>query len=106
MSNVLVVYKNRTNIVPVSVGFDVSGETFTSQIRLDPDEESLLLATWDVTFETDGTDGNLILTLDAADTSDIEVLRGWMDMKRDSAGSPLPVFERALEVEFRKAVTV
>jgi hypothetical protein len=87
------------------MGFDVSSDVMTSQIRLEPDKNSLVLATWDVAFDSDGTDGELILTLEYTDLDDIAALRGWMDIKRDSGGSPLPVFARPLEVEFIRAVT-
>lgn len=99
----LVVYKNRTNTVPVSLGIDVSADTLTSEIR---SSTGVLIATWTVSFAGDGSDGELILTLDNAVTSAITHPTGLMDIKRVSAGEPLPVFERALEVEFRDQVTV
>ena len=99
----LVVYKNRTNIIPVSMGFDISGDTITSEIRT---AAGVLIATWSVAFAGDGTDGELIFTLDNSALSAVTHQTGVMDIKRVSAGEPLPVFERALEVEFRDAVTV
>lgn len=98
----LVVYKNRTNIVNASLGYDVSGDTITSEIRTESD---VLIATWTVTFDGDGTDGELVLTLDNSITSAIEYSRGLMDMKRVSAGEPFAVFDKAIEVEFRETVT-
>jgi len=106
VSNVLVVHRSRTNIVTCNLGFDISTDTFTSQIRLEPDEDALLIATWAVEFTTDGTDGDLTLTLTDDDVDNIHVRRGWMDIKRDSGGLTLPVFDRPLEVEFRGVVTV
>lgn len=104
MSNdTLVVYKNRTNIVPVSLGIDVSDDTITSEIRSAND---VLIATWSVTFASDGTDGELIFTLDNSAVSSITHQTGLMDIKRVSGGEPLPVFERPIEVEFRNAITV
>lgn len=104
VSNTLAVYKNRTNIVQVSLGFDCSLETITSQIRSEPEQAAPLIVEWDVEFETDGTDGNLILTLTDTAVADIPYRRGWMDMLR-MPGS-LPVFADPIEVEFRGTVTV
>jgi hypothetical protein len=106
MASVLNVYKQRMNIVTVSLGMDVSGETFTSQIRTEPDQDAELIAEWAVAFDTNGTDGELILTLTETDVADIELRRGWMDIKRNSSGASLPVFDRPLEVDFIGAVTV
>ena len=103
--NKVIVHKNRTNTISLDLGFDVSGDTITSEIRTEADHESTLLATWVVTFETDGTDGKLILTLDNTFTGQIDVDSGFMDIKRISAGEPLPVLDRPLEVEFRGTVT-
>jgi|SRR5580765_174129 len=105
MSNEVVVHKGRTNIIRVRLGIDVSADTITSQIRSEPDVESPLLAEWDVSFETDGTDGNLILLLDDLITGQIAADGGFMDLNRVSGGEPLPVFDRPLEVSFRGTVT-
>lgn len=102
----LVVYKGRTARVPVSLGFDVSDDTITSEIRVDKNFESELIATWDVEFLTDGTDGELILTLDDSVTAVIEKATGYMDLKRVSNGEPLPVFDDPLEVLFKNTITV
>jgi hypothetical protein len=98
----LVVYKGRTNIVNVSLGYDVSGDVITSEIRTEGDA---LIATWTVVFDGDGTDGELVLTLDNTITSAIEYSRGLMDFKRVSSGEPFAVIDKAIEVEFREAVT-
>lgn len=105
MSNEVVVHKGRTNVIRVHMGIDVSGDTITSEIRAEPDQESDLIATWGVTFETDGSDGELILTLDDSVTSAIEADAGYMDLKRVTAGEPVPVFDRPLDVTFRGTVT-
>lgn len=99
------VHKGRTVIVPVSLGFDVSGETFTSDIRVAPNLTSTLIASWNVSFETDGTDGELILLLDDEVTTEITQSVGYMDIKRLSGGEPLPVFNKPLEVSFLNAIT-
>lgn len=102
----LIVHKGRTNIVPVSLGFDVSNDDLTSEIRVNKDPESTLLATWTVSFASDGTDGELILTLDDSVTSEIEKSTGYMDIKRVTAGEPVSVFDEPIEVLFRNVITV
>ncbi len=58
----IVVHKGRTTVVSVSVGVDVSQDTITSEIRDGKSQSADLIATWVVSFVTDGTDGALILT--------------------------------------------
>ena len=106
MSGELVVHRNRTNIVPLGLGFDVSGDTITSQIRVEPGEADPPLAEWTVTFATDGTDGEIVLTLLEEDVSAIDVNYGYMDLKRVSGGEPLSVFLEPLKVHFQGVVTV
>lgn len=101
----VVVQKGRTVVVPVSLGFNVSQDIITSEIRVDPSYESELIATWDVTFDTDGTDGELVLTLDDEVTTEIEQSVGYMDLKRVAGGEPLAIFNAPLEVSFIDAVT-
>lgn len=105
MSNQVIVHKNRTNTIIVRLGMDISADLFTSEIRTEPNVEGVLVASWNVSFDTDGTDGNLRLVLDNTITSDIDVDSGYMDIKRVSVGEPLPVFDRPLEVVFVGAVT-
>lgn len=102
MSNTVVVYKGRTNILNVALGVDVSADTITSEIR---SGGGSLIATWTVTFDGDGTSGDIILTLDNSVTTGITYATGLMDIKRVSNGEPLPVFDRPLEVEFRETIT-
>jgi hypothetical protein len=105
MSNEVIVHKGRTNVLEVRLGIDISADTFTSEIRTQPDQGSTLIASWTVTFSTDGTDGNLKLVLDDAITSTIDENSGYMDLKRVSGGEPIPVFDKPLEVVFRGTVT-
>lgn len=105
MSGELVVYKNRTNTITVSLGINVAGDVITSEIRAEPDVASPLLMTWTVAFATDGTDGELILSVDDNATAQIKANSGYMDLKRVTGGEPVPVFDRPVEVEFRGAVT-
>lgn len=105
MPQSITIHRNRTNIIPVSLGFDVSGDTFSSEIRKERDATSLKLAEFVVTFDTDGVDGELILTLDDAVVNLITAHRGYMDIKRVSSGEPLAVFDEPLEVFFKGSVT-
>jgi hypothetical protein len=102
----VVVHKGRTVILPVSLGFDVSQDIFTSEIRVEEDSLSVLIATWIVSFETNGVDGELILRLDNSVTSLITKSVGYMDLKRVTGGEPVPVFDEPLEVLFKDTVTV
>lgn len=99
----LEVYKNRTNRVTVRLGIDVSGDTITSEIRTATGE---LIAEWTVTFDSDGTDGVLILTLLYSELTSVEYSEGLMDFKRVSGGHPLPVIKEPIEVKFVDSVTV
>lgn len=101
----VIVHRGRTVIVPVSLGFNVSQDTITSEIRVEPSSSSDLIATWDVSFATNGADGELILTLDDAITAEIEQSVGYMDLKRVAGGEPLPIFSAPLEVSFVDVVT-
>ena len=105
MSNEVIVHKGRTNVLEVRLGIDVSTDTFTSEIRTQPDQAASLIATWTVAFVTDGSDGLLKLTLDDSVTAGIAELAGYMDLKRVSGGEPIPVFDKPLEVVFRGTVT-
>lgn len=105
MSNKIIVHKGRTNILQVNLGMNVSTDTFTSEIRAEPTQESPLLATWVVSFVTNGSDGKLKLTLDNVITDQIAANNGYMDLKRVSNGEPVPVFDMPLEVSFRGTVT-
>jgi hypothetical protein len=102
MSDILVVHTGRTVVVPVSLGINVAGDTITSDIRT---ASGVLIASWVVTFDGDGTDGEIILTLDNSVTMAITYPNGFMDLKRISGGEPYAIFDRKLEVEFRKSVT-
>jgi len=104
MSNKIIIHKNRTNKVVIDLGIDVSADTITSEIRAEQDHTSQLIATFVVAFESDGTDGRLVLTLDNSVTG-ITVDSGYMDLKRVSAGEPLPVLDKPLEVRFQGTVT-
>lgn len=101
--SVLKVYKRRFNQILVSLNMDITTDVITSQIRLEPDQDSILLATWDIDVE-DADTGECIFTMDLTD-EDLEAKRGWMDIKRLSGGIAYPVFDESLEVYFVGTVT-
>lgn len=105
MSSKIIVHKGRTNTLAVSLGIDVTADTFTSQIRAEPEQTSELIATWVVTKKTTGADGELILKLDDTVTATIKATSGYMDLKRMNGGEPIAVFDQPLEVIFRGTVT-
>jgi len=105
MASQIFVYKNRTNIITVSLGMNVQNDTFTSEIRKEKNSSSTLLATWTVSFVTNGTDGMLKLTLDNSQLANITRSNGFMDIKRTTSGEPVPVFDDPIEVIFREVVT-
>jgi hypothetical protein len=75
------------------------------EIRAARSPSSRLIATWAVSFKTDGSDGWLILTLDDSDSTSITDRIGYMDLKRVTAGEPVSMLDEPLQVEFRKVVT-
>lgn len=103
MPEPLIVYKNRTNRVTCDLGIDVSGDVLTSEIRSETGE---LIAEWDIVFDSDGTDGKLILTMIDTVAANITAETGLMDMKRFTGGQPLQAWADTIEVQFQKVVTV
>lgn len=105
MARPIKITKGRTKRITLNVGVDVSADTFTSQIRADKTSTSDLLATWAISFATDGTDGELILTLDNSLTQNIVHTNGYMDVKRTTGGEPVDVFDDPLPVTFQEPIT-
>lgn len=105
MAAQIFVYKNRTNIITVNLGVNVQNDTFASQIRAEKNNTSELLATWVVSFVTDGSDGLLKLTIDNSQLTSITRQNGFMDIKRTTTGEPVPVFDDPVEVIFREVIT-
>jgi len=105
MGKAVIVHKGRTNTLQVNLGVDVSTDTITSEIRSEPEISSPLIAAWSVAYATDGTDGEMIFTLDNTITEQITASSGFMDVKRVSGGEPLSVFDKPLEVIFQGSVT-
>lgn len=105
MSDAILVHKGRYNTIEIHMNEDVSGDTFTSEIRTHPTQEATLIATWAVAYATDGTDGILKLLMDEDASGGIEETSGYMDLKRVSSGVPYAVFDAPLEVTFVGSVT-
>lgn len=102
MTDKLIVFKDRTNIVQVSLGMNVSDDTITSQIRA---YDGTFIANWQVDFDNDGSDGELIFTIDDSALVGVIYQAGRMDIKRVSNGEPYPVGDELIEVDFRDSVT-
>jgi hypothetical protein len=100
MSDYITVYKGRTKVLPVTLGKDVSKAKFKADIRVSQDPSSALVSTWSVLFATDGTDGELLLTLDRSVTMEIDRVRGYMFLRKLTDREPIHVFEPPLEVRF------
>jgi hypothetical protein len=100
----VLVYKNRTNVLRVSLGYDVSADTFESEIREKATVDSTLIATWSASFLTDGTDGELVLTCDNSQLGAVTQKSGYMDIKRISNGEPLALYA-PVKVTFIDTVT-
>ncbi len=96
----IIVTRGKTVILPVSLSFNVAQDTITSDIRVDTDQTSPIIASWIVSFLNDGTEGELILTLDVSVTTAITQSLGYMDLKRVSSGEVLNLFDEPLEVIF------
>lgn len=105
--NPVIVYKGRLTTVEVSLEIDFSDddEVPSSQIRSEPKATGTLLAEWTVTYATDGSDGELIMTIDDS-PGEIVANEGYMDLKRVVGGNAVPVFEHIIPVLFRSSVTV
>jgi hypothetical protein len=101
-------YHRMTNVVLVDLGYDVSGDILTSQIRRGTHVTTEKVADWTVEFVTDGTDGKLRLTIDDSVEVDPTTDMGYMDMKRmigGANGEPVPVFDGPILVNFVDVVT-
>lgn len=104
-TNPVLVFKGMFTEVRVSLGYDVSNDTFASQIRVGRSQDTGLIADWICSFVTDGSDGELVLTMTPEVSSLITHTQGYMDVKRVTEGRPVPVFETPLVVHFKEHVT-
>lgn len=105
METELVVHRDRTNIITVSLGIDVSEDELVSEIREKANIHSELIAAWEIEFLTDGKDGECIFKIDDEVAAEITQNSGFMDIKRVVNGEPLSVFNEPLTVMFRGVVT-
>lgn len=99
------VHKGRVTTVRVNLGIDVSDDLLTSEIRSEPNPESTLIGTWAIENVTDGTDGQLLLTLDDEESVIIHTT-GYMDIKRVSGGIAIPLFDKPIVVVIQETVTL
>lgn len=100
ISGPLSVHRNRTNVHLISLGFDVAGQNFISQIREQRSPTSQLIATWDIEIVGDGSSGELRLSLDNGVTREIAQTIGYMDIVREEGGEPYSVIETPIVVCF------
>lgn len=98
------VYTNVDNTLRVRLGYDASGSTFKSQVRTGKDVSTELLFAWTCTFETDGTDGVLLLTATKADLANLDKGKGWMDIVRVDGSNETAVCQPHL-VKVEEGVT-
>lgn len=99
----VVVWKRRVNVLLVNFGYDISLDTFESEIKTS--SGGTLLATWTCTFENDGIDGVLRLEMDDIETTGIERDNGEMDIKRISGGKSYVVHDDPIQVIFKNPIT-
>lgn len=102
MTDALKIHRGRTMLVPVSLSYDVTPDTYTSQIRKARDVNSPLIATFTVTKPKPT---ELLCTLDDSVTAAITAQVGWWDIKRVVGGEPFNVFEEPVPVIFLGVVT-
>lgn len=100
------VYRGRTTTLQVSLSYDVSNDTISSQIRQGRNSQSTLIVEWEVKFKTDGTDGELIFTIDDVASAGIADTSGYMDIKRLTDNEPVSVFDEPFPVVFKEVITV
>lgn len=104
MSEAVIVHKHRVNELTINLGFNITGDTITSEIRSQPSQDGPLVATWTVTI-INATTGEIKLAMNAAVSGGINVETGWMDLKWVHSGSAKAIFESPLEVSIRDTVT-
>lgn len=96
----LIVVRGNTVEVPVSLAFNVSADTLVSSIRETEDPDSDVIAEWDISFVTDGKDGELLFTLDGDITDAIVEDIGYMFFISLNDGDPIDIFDVPVTVEF------
>lgn len=101
----IIIHRGRTVVVPVSVSYDLTGSTITSDIRKTRKASSDLIASWSVSFKTDGSDGDFLLTIPHDVTTPIVDELGYMDIKRVLDGEPTNIIDTPIQVVFVDAIT-
>lgn len=92
------VERGKTVVVGISIGFNVSLFEFLCEMRESEDPASAIITTWDMSFETDGKDGELLASLDDSITSVLVLGAAWLHLYRVSGSTHLPVFGEPVEV--------
>lgn len=100
------VWRGRTTTLQVSLSYDVSSDIIKSQIRQGRNPQSTLITEWNVSYKTDGTDGELIFTIDDAVSTGIADNYGYMDIMRITDNEPVSVFDDPFPVVFKDVVTI
>lgn len=103
--NVVTIEKGRVNTVYVSLKQDVSKYSVVSEIRVEPNSSSELIATWVASFKTNGKDGELVLTMDDSVSGAITQKTGYMDVKLVFNGDDVSAFDDYVPVLFKETVT-
>lgn len=101
----IVIHKGRDVILPVSFPYDVSTDTFRSQIRAGTNKNTYLIAEWSIAKVNDGSDGLLYFTLDSSVTATIVETFGYMDIKRINNGEQYNATNVPIPVSFVGVVT-
>lgn len=87
-----------------NVAVDVSGDTFSSEIRETEDRTSDLIATFSVSH-AEAASGIITMTLDNSVTGAITHRSGWMDVVRTISGEPTPAIDGNIQVIFEEGPT-
>lgn len=96
----LKIHRGRTHVSVVSLGRDISGMTFKSEIRAGQSPDADLIAVWGISIIGDGSTGQLRLSLDNSITSQVTETIGYMDVLRVEGGEPYSEFSAPLQVVF------
>jgi hypothetical protein len=94
------VHRNRTTVHLVTLGYNVAGIDFRSEIRAGRNPTSRLIATWSIEIVGDGSSGTLRFSLDNGITKEITDNVGFMDIVREEGGEPYSVLDTPLTVCF------
>ena len=99
--------KGRYNSYRVNFGFNVSGDTITSQCREQADHTSPLIFEWAVDT-TEAALGFVVLSYDDTDRDNDQIIannRGVMDIRRLSGGSAIKAHQGVIIVDLEATPT-